>query len=964
MTLVTTGSNTSNISQLGEGTLEYRLKIDGFEYEFVTSKEMEKVDGDIERVNGLKTQGLRIDQEIIIPEGVVESQPLTFQVVETSKEILAKKVIRRRVRKRSHLTHNVTPDTTSFFVDSTTGWEAGDLFWIGSECCKIGSVVGGSEFRSITRGYLNTVAQSHFVESAYGRPRRPPITDIPGLSITQLSDRGASLFAYDQNADLQGDGEQIWRGKVTGAPGFSDFTLAIPCEGAWDAITGQIGNSVEKYNIRGYYFSLRPWEIRIELYDTDDWAGNVIDSANVVIRGLFENKWQVADEMNRQLSLITDIFQTTDSDAPYMGAAVVENEIIIWWHFTSSQTSPKAIQATTIDGFFDENKFTSRGQANKSKLDGHGHLVFRSSKIIDELFFEDLFWWEITNVQSNEGSFAIGQNTTFGDKKIDANAGNSYAFRLRARPSPDAITTVYGALEPVDYAESRSTPPGRIHLNADRLPTVNQDWRAYLSEDDTLVNSLSERGSLSVLTAQRAIEAYWAVGAQTIIDDTIYWAPGVTLLQDGNIADLVNALINDSPTFVNQGWGPIISDKDWDLSSFQTMVSQSIDVQFLQHRKWVKFGEAEDFKDYIIPDVQLHGACLRYETDGRIGIIKPRHISKREEVDWSIGPEDIIVERGFESISFNDQGRWDSIKLQTGYNGVSGKWEGASYEAINQSAKNSIGGNETNLIEIKPRSEALLGLEDSENVAEALMINITDLVGFTYTTVTIELSLRQFRIQPGDSVSITSPTLASFSTSDDSSVYGVNGELVGLVIGKSFDIENGTMFIKVLTQNAPLYETVDVHPGGLIAPAGTVSSVSAIDEDHWQWQVEADVTAFDTSDLGYLGASQTLSDFIQTGDLLQLNTFDSYNPTISTAMVESATGNSFNVQFIDEPPQDLLSGSATYEFSYAGGDKDGRSSNQQDYAVVSSGSTSGSFNNADLEIELPDLSGVTFNFGF
>ncbi len=209
------------LKETGSGSIAVRIVIEGLAVEPVSDPAMEKTLSDGRRrvycIN-LEEAGIVIEENVNIPEAVIDASGVTVKLFETDDEALAG-VFQHRPSIERFVTSTVTEAATTISLLGTSGLAEGDVVHLGTEAMKITAAPGAASI-TVQRAYWDTIAQQHWSGTA-SVPQRA-LTNRP----LRVRNRRVYLYLYGDGDDLQGDGgnggEPVWRGTVTSEPGLDE----------------------------------------------------------------------------------------------------------------------------------------------------------------------------------------------------------------------------------------------------------------------------------------------------------------------------------------------------------------------------------------------------------------------------------------------------------------------------------------------------------------------------------------------------------------------------------------------------------------------------------------------------------------------------------------------------------------------------------------------------------------------
>ncbi|MEQ8957204.1 MAG: hypothetical protein RLP02_04650, partial [Coleofasciculus sp. C2-GNP5-27] len=232
----------------GKSWTEYRLEIEGFDYGFVTNRGMEKTESGVTYVRGLKSEDLSYSHQVSIREARLTSTSMRFSIVDYKNQ--ATEAFIRSPGKEARLRANVSHAEAIIPVSNTTGWQAGDIAFIGTEAALVASVDTSLHRLITSRGYLNSTSQSHNITTDFGGAMSPGVYDAP----VTLQNRRVNLYAYGRGDDLQGNGTAIWKGVLWSDVELTDAsTYELTAYPITEIFKTELGGRWGEYPVRGIY---------------------------------------------------------------------------------------------------------------------------------------------------------------------------------------------------------------------------------------------------------------------------------------------------------------------------------------------------------------------------------------------------------------------------------------------------------------------------------------------------------------------------------------------------------------------------------------------------------------------------------------------------------------------------------------------------------------------------------------
>lgn len=731
---------------------EYRLEISGLDYGFVTHRAMERTTSEgVQIVRGLLRESLSFNYNLRMSEARITASSMKFRIVDHKGK--ATEAFVRLPTKETALAETVNAGSTTIKVESVNGWNAGDVFWMGSEAVYIGAIhTGNKQFLGCTRGYFGSIAQGHFLDTRYGGLSRPAVYDAP----IHLDGRRARLFAYSRGEDLQGDGTQIWQGILNKEVSLTDaMTYEIAAYPITELLKTEIGSNWGEYGIRGIYFSsLNPWvAILYEHHDGDvpeyyDNDGTKTE-ARIRVEGFYRDWHEVCDMANEQLEVSVVGAWTT---SPRF--TIDQGRLCLMF-----SGSGKSMFVQTHGGFQnrtaddDGDPYYTIADELRFKRDGvYPQSIWESSDIVDDGWkgntgdvVED---WYVIPTLATELPTAMAQNL-----------------------SSDAAIGRYGA-------EGGTNPPHRFYLNAPN-PPESFDTVALVSED---LGTFRSVGVPEVDIDTRSVTSQFAYSGdiQIIRDEEVTLRFGTRISLSSSVHGFLERLTELSPDFANEGAYPLIVASDVDLTGIQRTLSASSAPPFALERNYEFFDDGFDLEEMFAAECQLVGCVPSITKDGKITLQRLGFATLSETTQAQIGPGDIDRK----SFARMNRGREDLLNI-----GVLR----TDYDFRNQEYMNSVTvryldslglSGRSKSLEIEPKSTETRRIDRGD--IESILYKPLFVFGRPLTEIQVTVNFSKFGLSIGDVVSITNIQLPSPVTRR----RGID-DIAGIVVAVNWHLGTG-----------------------------------------------------------------------------------------------------------------------------------------------------------------------------
>jgi hypothetical protein len=921
-----TWENITDTIEGGNGVVEYRLEIEGFDYSFVTNIGMVNNSTYPKRIPGMLREGLNFEESIMLPQAKLKLNGNTFKIVDFQKQ--ATKAFVREPTTTIFLMNNVSKGQSAMIVSDVgaISSQVGNYFWIGSEVIKLLGIISSTRKEiSVARGQLGTTPLAHFALTDLGVPIRPKIKN----SYSTIERRRVKLYAYGTNDSLQGDGTIIWRGVVNQSV-FEKGVYSIQCGPVTDVLKSSMGVDMDDLKLRGINFGRFVWTISMQnLNGNDIVSASYLNSAGATISasGFYNDKWALVQDLNNQAVTASRSWPTKAN------IQLAPNGEILF-----CQTQTNANRAI---------KFASVYVRNLQPTTTISGLPY-------------------FNIYNPNFVFEVNQTTGL---PIDttatgrpSNTLKTYASRLKARPFPDQFMT-YASNEALQVSGSYLTTAQkslskRFYLSAPQLPNQINQIDIY-DEDNNLLGFNHVENPITVNVVDRYIQGSITINncdsALDIINNNCKIVAGTNFGQRTNLGtglfqgvaqnlyDFIYSLLYFSPQYCNNGTIPLITSKDFDYASILDVFKKLPVTPFVRDREYVFVKKSTSLEDYLNEEYKLLGVVPALSADGRMTITRLRNITPYETPEYTITAKDILTDNSFISKQENEFGIWNSVEIKTGYNPIKTQWEGTTYVQNNLESIADYN-NTIHQVKIAPysrtRNNAKIVPNDIAEL-EAVMRKATSMFDSRYTVYTIEVPMKYFNVRLGSTALIQSKQIPNIRPdySNLETRYGT-GKLIGLVVGKSFDLSKGFGKIKVFCNNEPWQglspNVTAVYPlDGLITSTPTSLGTSLYS------------VTMNTVSSSYFNGPESHEEFWNVGDGIKFEQWDSSTLNTGTGQIKSITGNGNTLTFkvyLPSAPSGFTTSGRTWHFSIPDANSFYCTNEQKKYAFIDGGYTEGRVN--------------------
>lgn len=947
----------TNIKNTGNGRLEFRVKIEGLDYEFVTNSRMvqDKIDfgpgpgvttapaGRVKRRLGLKREGLSISEEVILPENRLDLNGNSFTIIDDH-EYSATAAFFRRPTIQGNLVINISRTANNMAVTNGRGLAVGDYIWIGTEALRLTSVGSvptstGNWLITAQRGRLGTTPQTHFVRTEQGELLRPAFQNCP----FGIEARRVVLYAYGEGDDLQGNGTAVWRGIVTQEASTQDGVVwRFEAGPITELLKAELGNSFEDVKFRGIYFSKREWQIEFQRLDgprfigsAGGWGWSGVSASNpsgsiiaCTGSGFYETKWDLASDLNRQL--VTASRNRWSDSSTQMGCTVIDGELVFTYTTT---TSPKAVTALARDGIRRMTTFTSDTDQPLMPWQTIGQQ------------------WEIRgggDPSAGEFTYTFVDGARIGWQVL---ANKTIAIRT-VEPLPDIVAPYYSGVRPISGFRN----PQRMHLAIDQLANGVTDVKVYKTnvqegetgtgganrEDDIEISRRMGESSapnpVTVDLTNRTITTNM-FGNFIATSEDYYMILGNRLNRSaGHVVKFVEALVSQSADLCTQGFCPLLTTEDFDLRDMATVISGVQMNNFINRRIYSFYKKGRKLEEILQNEYKLIGCYPALTQEGKMTIRPFRQVTPSERLDHYINEDDTLTDESFMSLEPNVYGIWNSISLATKYDAVADEHLGDTFVANNfDSIARNNGKKKT--IECTPFS-----YEDTQLILVAehigsFLAREVGLLSEKYYVTNVEVPMTFFSSAIGDSVQIINrqipnPYVGSIRRRG-------NALLSGIIVGRTFDLDRGFGTLKIFLSNEQIFGEISVvgvaaYTPGVIAPTGSVSGSTVV------------VTLTPEEKQRAFG-SDLIDDHLPPGTRVRFETFDSFSDSssgVGTVGTITSSGDTYyvSVSFAGggDIPAALFSAGTEWQMTFppytAMTGTFSASMSQSQYSIIDSGS--------------------------
>ena len=788
---------------------------------------------------------LVIDEQSNPIDVIPQQSSVAINLIDKDEKVT--EVFAKKPSKTTWLSVDLPRAGSSMSVLSESGWKVGDYAHVGLEATKVTATSTGT--LTVSKGQWDTVDVAHYTEDG-AETRRVEVTDHPRT----ITGRRVKVYAYGEGDGKQGEGTLVWSGIAAREPEFEGARWTLTVDNTARLLTQTLGTQLgEPLPLRGiFYHAWCNLRVQITEYSTSAIGGSGTrtaatfnlgrpDSFTSSGAGFFESQEEFLAEVN------------TAIDAAIAAAG-----------FSSSPTV-RAVPAG--DGTW--------GFQVTPDSTGTRYISIEATSPIDG---------ETSAVLVNDD----------GDTEYNVTGGTTYNVDWLPGEPAGARTVPRGGFGPVGIRGGR---PGLEGSEADI-------WRLFVGGDasltgiDAIVVEWPQAGDApdanvgyfvaSVDTTNRYLQITPVVEPDGVLRGRIYTQqtmPQVkltrTLVQDGHLGDLIQALVDDGRDEYARFGAPFITVNDFDTSSFDTAVLENAAGRgFVLRRNFMLGGEVE-LGELLKHEARMCGAILFGFNDGLIEALAWR-------MPVSTDPDVISITELNDPLPTWQQFGVGSVKgalIRTGYNPFEDDWTGVTFQVIDVVAqsRNPLAA----MVEVEPRSVANTsrGLEPIvAREAEDLMELLVGAYGYPYAIVRLDAPFTALgsNVRLGKDVKFTPYGRELPKWSDGT---GDAAEVVGKVIGRRLDFQTARISLTLFVPGEDI---------GGYSPAHYVSGQSNTVGDTWS------LTLVDTDPLGneqWGESTDSAVNFLSTNDKVEVYQWNVASPTVVTGTVDSISGNTATVTF-------------------------------------------------------------------
>lgn len=857
----------------GDG-IEYRLVIEGAQYEICTTEEMagactEAGQSGKSRIPGLLREGLGFAESAYLAGADLSVSINAVRVMETPAPYLdaVTNMFTRFADVKTYLGATLLTGATTMTVLSETDLTADTVYHTGTEAVRVTAMTGDLT-PTIERAQWRTFDQRHAAQ-VVGDPKVRPIRD----GVNLWSGRRCWLYAHGRNEFGLGDtGELVWRGRLSDEPqldGGDAVVWNLSVESRWSVFDQEIGSVGDSgVALRGAYYPAG-WELVLTVGRSATASKSVVATTYETVKipaGIYENDELLGEAIATALNANT----TISSWNVVFACRILEGR---WELFvTTAAADPRYIHVgggSYVDG-------TYRGLLQEPRLygsDSHGVVYDAGPRLGDR--------------PGEIGLDSVAAGTEYiclWDSTASEIAGTgriaSPDFRRMPRTNSRTPRSSRGATD----ADLAANPVARLYLanigglvvgdtilvsqpapaDGDQPPPIAYEIFTVDSTDGYIeAYGLDSAGVASLSSPPNFV----AAGRSTpqITAAKRYGGGGTTL--DGFRAALVAA----APDGANDGTTPWVLDDD--VADWSDVVDDAANGQsWLTSREYVYYKGART-SDILKHEARLYGLFYYLDADFKIAA-RPLTIDTQSPL-YSLSDDDgtLLTSGGFGEMKSGMDGNVNVVELSTGYDPKEDKHTGGtisvvSVEGVSEAKKRRV-------LDIKPKSRSIGG-EPTNDYAYAISEPVRTLFGGKILHYTFDVPITFWPVLVGDTILVTSSTMpydGHRATHDPG--QGMIGRK-GLVVAREWDLVEGTGRLTVLVSGLRLSG---------YAPSGRVASASGAGTA-WALTLETQ---------RYAPPTRTDASYFTVGDKIRVVEWDHDTPIVRYGTITSVVGDDVGV---------------------------------------------------------------------
>lgn len=672
----------------GRGVFRAALTIEGWPTIYVDSRTLvgNLADGR-QRLEGLASRGLRLAASADLMLGELREQEMSVEIIDDRRHQISASLSTRPTL-RTWLTADLSAGATEATVASTDGWPSSGVLHINRECLKYASKTS-VQFQGLTRGQWGTKAVAHYTADGEALSF-PMVTDRP----RSLRGRRCSIALWGKADSVAGNGTERWRGVCRTDLEYHEGKWTFAIEPRSTILDAPIGADLEEpVPASGIYLpnnSAINFQLRRMTGADFDMTALSSDDGLVRLSGRFPSNEAFVEALNVQIATAISGW-AWDADTQVYAESLGPNGWRLvyrcgstnpYWLFVGGRNMP--------DG-------TSGWLSPVDQLaSGTYYGIWRDAVSLDDVY-----------------TVGVGQTYT-----LEVNAPEPRG--VLGDPERTAYWNFIDPSRPQNVAD-------KLYLGGTAIPSTLQ-----IVGIETGVEGEEIRYALGV--AVDASERWVRFGS---FSPLTRFGPNArfhilrVLSAATGLGGLIDALIADSPTYVNAGAMPLITSDDFDQD--WTELEEAEGAARLARRYWAT-SEGTTLREILAHELRLRGCYLAPNALGQLTIRQLRPPTRTDAAAVAFTADD--VGRGLPAVTKTPWGQVRQAVIRTDYSFVEKKFNG-SITARNVASDDPGGGT----LEIAPRSRTtLLDLERPEvSIEDAYLLTaaLFGLFGGPYEIITL-----------------------------------------------------------------------------------------------------------------------------------------------------------------------------------------------------------------------------------
>lgn len=704
----------------GGGRFRYRLEIEGWPAIFVSDASLVRVLADgRSQLLGLLPSSIRIAARADLWRAGIREQEMTAEIVDDDDRQICK-ALHRAPTATTHLRTAATKAATTIEVHDTSAFESSGVIHIGTEAITY-SGKSATSFTGCTRGVWGTVPQAHAIERGE-REAYPRVTNLP----VQLRDRRVWIWMYGSSDSPTGDGTLRWRGIArTDVDYDGELVWRFGVEPRSRVLEQSIGGDIEEaVPIRGIYLHSTAC-LRLTLTrSTTAAAGAVAELGELKVSGFFADNADLAEDVDVKLQSVTSGWGWDAAGGASLRAEAVSSGR---WRITY-RTGTTTAHYVTVGGV--------RADV---LLPGH-----TGPSLVDA-------WVDPHATMGGASALWRDEAGRLVEPGAALDAGRLYTIEVDA-PTPRSWL---GSAGLPAVADGGSFPSDRIYLGGLVTPSAGMGFvlrRDGEEGGDEAFNTVATYDATSRWISTGLVVM---AGESAALNDRTR-VRLMRIIARGDVGDLVDALITESPDLAATGALPLVRADDWS-QDWTELRSAIAGRAFASDRIYI-VSQALTLGQMLEEHLKLSGCYLALDATGRLKI---KRLGLTTSTGLASSALDASTTKGQRpSSTRSPEGQLAEVLVRTGYDPIENEHRGPTFRVRNVSAGHLAGGG---ILTIEPQSRRSSPSfrvdepveatpEDIYRLAEAVL----GLYGSGYQVITLQAGLERFEAEIGDTMLLTS----------------------------------------------------------------------------------------------------------------------------------------------------------------------------------------------------------------